>query len=50
MAPKAGYSVMYLKPVVHNEKIYIRPLQRDLSQEPVDDELDIVSGVRMFEV
>ena len=29
-----GYTVEYLKAVVHNAKLYIRPLQTDLSLEP----------------
>ncbi len=45
VTPKAGYSVNYLKSVVHNAKIYIRPLQRNLSLEPVEDE---VSNNNMF--
>lgn len=31
--PTSGYTVSYLKTVAHNAKIYIRPLQRDLSIE-----------------
>ena len=37
-APDNGYSVSYLKAVVHHAKIYIRPLQRNLSVEPVTEE------------
>lgn len=36
--PPNGYSTNYLKAVVHSAKIYIRPLQRDLSLEPVENE------------
>ena len=32
--PNGGYTVEYLKAIVHNAKIYIRPLQTDLSLEP----------------
>ena len=32
--PDGGYTVDYLKAVVHNAKIYIRPLQTDLSLDP----------------
>ena len=32
--PPSGYNVTYLKAVVHNARIFIRPLQRDLSLEP----------------
>ena len=32
--PDGGYTVDYLKAVVHNAKIYIRPLQSDLSLDP----------------
>ncbi len=38
-APQSGYCVTYLKQVVHNAKIYIRPLQRDLSLESDNDEV-----------
>lgn len=31
--PSCGYNVSYLKTVAHNAKIYIRPLQKDLSVE-----------------
>ena len=31
--PPCGYTVSYLKTVAHNAKIYIRPLQKDLSVE-----------------
>ena len=34
-APKDGYSVEYLKAVVHNAKVYIRPLQKNLDKEPI---------------
>ena len=32
--PPSGYNVTYLKAIVHNAQIFIRPLQRDLSLEP----------------
>ena len=31
--PASGYTVSYLKTVAHSAKIYVRPLQRDLSIE-----------------
>ena len=33
--PESGYTVDYLKAIVHNAKLYIRPLQSDLSLEPL---------------
>ena len=36
-APETGYTVSYLKAVIHHAKIYIRPLQRDLCLEPVKE-------------
>ena len=32
--PPSGYDVSYLKAVAHNARVYIRPLQRDLSLLP----------------
>ena len=32
--PDGGYTIDYLKAIVHNAKIYIRPLQTDLSLDP----------------
>ena len=40
--PQQGYSVHYLRAVVHNARIFIRPLQRDLSYLP-DKEVKIGS-------
>lgn len=40
--PQSGYSVNYLKKVVHSAKIYIRPFQKKLSLEPVNDEVGSV--------
>lgn len=37
--PPSGYTVSYLKPVVHNAKIFIRPLQKDLPLDPANDEV-----------
>jgi hypothetical protein len=37
-APDSGYTGSYLRAVVHHAKIYVRPLQRDLSLDPVKDE------------
>lgn len=36
-SPDNGYTVSYLRAVVHHAKIYIRPLQQDLSLEPLKD-------------
>lgn len=41
-APESGYTVSYLKAVIHHAKIYIRPLQCDLSLDPVKEEVDIM--------
>ena len=41
-SPESGYNVPYLKAVVHQSKIYIRPLQQNLSLDPV---LGEVSGI-----
>ncbi len=38
-APDSGYTVSYLKAVIHHAKIYIRPLQQNLSLDPVQDEV-----------
>ena len=38
-APEAGYSVSYLGAVVHHAKVFIRPLQKDLSLEPLKEEV-----------
>ena len=39
VAPDSGYSVSYLRAVVHHAKIYIRPMQRNLSLDPVKEEV-----------
>jgi hypothetical protein len=36
--PKNGYSVPYLRAVVHHAKIYLRPLQKDLDTDSLNDE------------
>lgn len=38
-SPESGYTVSYLRAVVHHAKIFIRPMQRDLSLEPQKDEV-----------
>ena len=38
-SPESGYSVSYLRAVVHHARIFIRPLQKDLSLEPQKDEV-----------
>ncbi|XP_019853033.1 PREDICTED: uncharacterized protein LOC109582636 [Amphimedon queenslandica] len=43
--PPSGYTVAYLKPVVHNAKIFIRPLQKDLSLEPEKDDWELPCSV-----
>ena len=37
--PEAGYTVSYLKAVVHNAKVFIRPLQINFSVEPEKEEV-----------
>ena len=39
--PDSGYTVPYLKAVVHHAKIYIRPLQQDLSLDVVQEEVSM---------
>ncbi len=34
-SPESGYTVSYLKAVVHHAKLFIRPLQREISLDPV---------------
>ena len=36
---ESGYTVSYLKAVVHHAKIYVRPLQQDLSLDPIEQEV-----------
>ena len=40
-APDSGYTVAYLRAVVHHAKMYIRPMQRNLSLDPVKDEVGV---------
>lgn len=42
-SPESGYNASYLKAVVHHAKIYIRPLQQDLSLEPIQDTVNSVN-------
>ncbi len=37
--PESGYTVSYLRAVVHYAKIYIRPMQKELSLDPIKDEV-----------
>ena len=39
--PPSGYTVSYLKAVVHNAKVVVRPLQRDLCVDPKKDEVSL---------
>ena len=36
-SPESGYTVSYLRAVVHHAKIYIRPMQKNLSLEPIKE-------------
>ncbi len=40
-SPDSGYTVSYLKAVVHHAKIYVRPLQQDLSLDPDPDDHEV---------
>ena len=40
--PPNGYTSSFLKKVVHCAKVYIRPLQKDLSLDPATDEVYIM--------
>ena len=40
-APESGYTVSYLRAVVHHAKIYIRPMQRNLCLDPVKEEVRV---------
>lgn len=42
-SPENGYTTSYLKAVVHHAKIYIRPLQKDLSLEPIKEEVRTIN-------
>lgn len=39
LPPPEGYSVGYLKDVLQQAKVYIRPLQKDLSMDPIPSTL-----------
>lgn len=41
--PSGGYTTLYVKSVVGQAKVYVRPLQKDLSLEEVGTESDVVS-------
>ena len=41
--PEAGYSVEYVRAVVHSAKVFIRPIQKDL-------DLSCVKDVNLFNV
>ena len=41
--PDAGYTVEYLKAIVHNAKIFIRPLQSDLNLDPCPAEVTVIT-------
>ena len=43
-APDCGYSVPYLKAVVHHAKIFIRPLQKDLSLDPTKEQVNLFTS------
>lgn len=36
-SPESGYTVAYLKAVVHHAKVYIRPMQQSLPLDPVKE-------------
>ena len=41
-SPSDGYSVSYLREVLGQAKVYIRPVQNDLSLDPCDNAADLV--------
>ena len=48
--PPGGYTVDYLKNMVSQAKIYIRPIQKNLPLTPLIEENDEVSGHVMYSV
>ena len=41
-APELGYNVSYLRAVVHHGKSYVRSMQRNLSLDPVKEEVRVL--------
>lgn len=48
--PKNGYTIPYLRAVVHHAKIYLRPLQKDLNVDTSDNEDSDVSNLMHIHV
>lgn len=46
-SPSDGYSVTYLREVLRQAKVYIRPMQKDLTLEPCDDVSATVSCMKL---
>lgn len=46
--PEKGYTVSYLRAVVHHAKIYLRPLQKELDIEYVETEVSLQSSVCVY--
>ena len=46
--PPDGYTAIYLKDVVQQAKIYIRPIQKDLSMDPISSNMVTVCYLRML--
>ena len=44
-SPAGGYTVNYLKSIVNQAKVYIRPIQQNLSTFPIDDLNYMVSKI-----
>ena len=42
-APPSGYTVPYLRAVVHHAKVFVRPLQHDLSLDLVQEEVILMN-------
>ena len=40
--PQEGCSVNFLRSVVHNAKVYVRPIQRDLDMTPSPSNLNFI--------
>ena len=43
VAPASGYTVPYLRAVVHHAKVFVRPMQQDLSLDPVQEEVILLN-------
>ena len=44
-SPSGGYTASYVKNVVNQAKVYVRPLQKDLCLDEILTEDDVVSAL-----